>query len=191
MTPDQALRKLIEGNARFVSGKVTHPDQSAERRAEVVSGQHPFAVVISCSDSRIPPEIVFDQGIGDIFVIRTAGEVMDNVTLGSLEYAVEHLRVPLAIVLGHDNCGAVSAAVTSGEAPGHIKSLVEAIKPAVDKAKEMKGDLLNNSIDVNTQNIVEALKSSKPILSEAVKKDKMKIVGARYHLDSGTVETME
>jgi carbonic anhydrase len=190
MTPDQALKKLMEGNAKFVSGKVTHPDQSAERRAEVVSGQNPFAVVISCSDSRIPPEIVFDQGIGDIFVIRTAGEVMDNVTLGSLEYAVEHLKVPLAIVLGHDNCGAVIAAVTGGEAPGCIKSLVEAIKPAVGKAKGMKGDLLNNSINANTQNIVEALKFSKPILFEAVKKDELKIVGARYHLDSGAVEIM-
>jgi carbonic anhydrase len=191
MTPDQALKKLMEGNARFVSGKVIHPDQSAKRRAEVVSGQNPFAAVISCSDSRVPPEIVFDQGIGDIFVNRTAGEVMDNATLGSLEYAVEHLKVPLAIVLGHDNCGAVNAAVSGGEALGYIKSLVEAIRPAVDKAKGMKGDLLSNSIDVNTQNIVEMLESSKPILFDAVKKGKLRIVGARYHLDSGAVEIKE
>ncbi len=191
MTADQSMKKLMEGNDRFVSGKVCHPNQSAERRAEVVSAQHPhpFAVVVSCSDSRVPPEILFDQGIGDIFVIRTAGEVMDNATLGTIEYAVEHLNIPLIVVLGHDNCGAVKAAVT-GEAPGHINYLVEAIKPAVNKAKGMKGDLLNNAIDINTHDVVAQLEATKPILSEAVKEGKLKIVGARYHLDSGAVEIL-
>ncbi len=189
MTADQAMKNLLEGNDRFVSGNVVHPDQSiAERRAEVVSAQHPFAVVVTCSDSRVPPEIVFDQGLGDIFVVRTAGEVMDNVTLGTVEYAVDHLNVPLVLVLGHDGCGAVEAAVSGGEAPGHIADLVEAIKPAVETAKGMKGDLLNNSIDVNTQNIVDELKSSQPILYPAVKEGTLKIVGARYHLDSGEVK---
>jgi carbonic anhydrase len=192
MTADQAMKNLLEGNDRFVSGNVVHPDQSiAERRAELVSAQHPFAVVVTCSDSRIPPEIVFDQGLGDIFVVRTAGEVMDNVTLGTIEYAVDHLNVPLVLVLGHDGCGAVEAAVSGGEAPGHIADLVKAIKPAVETAKGMKGDLLNNSIDVNTQNIVEELKSSQPILNPAVEAGRLKIVGARYHLDSGAVKVME
>jgi len=192
MTADQAMKNLVEGNDRFVSGNVVHPDQSiSERRAEVVSAQHPFAVVVTCSDSRVPPEIVFDQGLGDIFVVRTAGEVMDNVTLGTIEYAVDHLNVPLVLVLGHDGCGAVEAAVSGGGAPGHIADLVEAIKPAVETAKGMKGDLLNNSIDVNTQNIVYELKSSQPILYPAVKDGMLKIVGARYHLDSGTVNVME
>ncbi len=192
ITADQAMKNLLEGNDRFVSGNVVHPDQSiAERRAELVSAQHPFAVVVTCSDSRVPPEIVFDQGLGDIFVVRTAGEVMDNVTLGTVEYAVDHLNVPLVMVLGHDGCGAVEAAVSGGEAPGHIADLVEAIKPAVETAKGMKGDLLNNSIDVNTQNIVDELRSSQPILAPAVKGGTLKIVGARYRLDSGAVKIME
>jgi carbonic anhydrase len=191
ITADQAMKNLMEGNARFVSGNAIHPDQSiADRRAELVTSQHPFAVIVTCSDSRVPPEIVFDQGLGDIFVIRTAGEVMDNVTLGSIEYAVDHLNVPLVLILGHDGCGAVDAVVSGGEAHGHIVDLVEAIKPAVETARKMKGDLLNNSIDVNTQNIVAKLKSSEPILSLTVKQDKLKILGARYHLDSGMVNIM-
>ena len=192
ITADLAMKNLMEGNARFVSGNTIHPDQSiVDRRAELVTSQHPFAVIVTCSDSRVPPEIVFDQGLGDIFVVRTAGEVMDNVTLGTIEYAVDHLNVQLVLVLGHDGCGAVEAAVAGGENPGHIGSLVEAIKPAVDVAKGMKGDLLNNSIDVNIQNIVAKLKSSEPILSLAVKQGNLKILGARYHLDSGVVKVME
>jgi carbonic anhydrase len=192
ITADQAMKNLMEGNTRFVSGNSIHPDQSiADRRAELVTSQHPFAVIVTCSDSRIPPEIVFDQGLGDIFVVRTAGQVMDNVTLGTIEYAVAHLNVPLVLVLGHDSCGAVEATVSGGEAPGHIASLVEAIKPAVDTAKGMKGDLLNNSIDVNTMNIVDELKSSQPILYPAVKEGKLEIVGARYHLDSGAVKVID
>ncbi len=190
---EQALQKLMEGNARFVSGNVTHPDQSADRRNELVSGQHPFAVVVGCSDSRVPPEVVFDQGLGDIFVIRTAGEVMDNVTLASIEYAVEHLNVALVVVLGHDSCGAVTAVIKGGEVPGHLDSLVNFIQPAVDEAKAAgdEGQLLNNSINNNVKNIVEELNVSQPILSEMVEEGKLKVVGARYHLDSGTVEILE
>ena len=192
ITADQALKILMAGNARFASGNSIHPDQSIEdRRAELVTSQHPFAVTVTCSDSRVPPEIVFDQGLGDIFVIRTAGEVMDNVTIASIEYAVDHLNVPLVLVIGHDGCGAVEAAVTGGETHGHIGSLVEAIKPAVDVARGMKGDLLSNSIDVNTQNVVDQLKSAGPILSLAVKQGKLKILGGRYHLDSGKVTLLE
>jgi carbonic anhydrase len=192
VTSDEALKMLVDGNARFVSGNVTHPDQSKERLAEVVSAQHPFAVVVGCSDSRVPPEIVFDQGIGDIFVIRTAGEVMDNATLGSIEYAVEHLNVTLVMVLGHDSCGAVKAAVSGGEAPGHIAYLVDAIEPAVN-ASEADGqeNLLNNSIDANTAMVVEQIESTEPILSEYVDEGKLEIVGARYHLDDGSVELLE
>lgn len=184
----------MDGNARFVSGKAIHPDQSAERRAEVVSSQHPFAVILSCSDSRIPPEIVFDQGIGDIFVVRTAGQVIDNVALGSIEYAVEHLSVPLIVVLGHDSCGAVNATVQGGKAEGHIGSLVEAIKPAVDEARnkfKSQDQILNVSIDNNTRNIVKSIKSSEPILSEYIKDGRLLVIGARYHLDSGKVELIE
>ena len=190
ITSDAALQKLMEGNACFVSGNSTYPHQSAERRAELLTSQHPIAVVVGCSDSRTSPEIVFDQGLGDIFVIRTAGEVMDNASLGSIEYAVEHLSVPLIVVMGHDSCGAVKAAVDGGEAPGHIANLVEAIKPAVDEARKMgrEGQLLNESININVANVVKELSTVEPIISEYVKDGKLKIVGARYHLDSGAVE---
>lgn len=132
-----------------------------QRRSELIAGQNPFAIIVGCSDSRIPPEVIFDQGLGDIFVIRTAGQVMDNVSIGSIEYAVEHLGVPLVVVLGHDGCGAVTAATEGGEVPGHLDSLVNFILPAVGQAREM-----GNSSE-------------------------LLIVGARYHLDSGEVETLE
>lgn len=192
ITADQALKILMDGNARFASGNPTHPDQSiADRRAELATSQHPFAVVVTCSDSRVPPEIIFDQGLGDLFVVRTAGEVMDNVTFGTIEYAVDHLNVPLILVIGHDGCGAVDATIADGEIPGHIGSLVEAIKPAVDVARGMKGDLLNNSIDVNAMNIADKLNSTGPIISSAVKQGKLKIIGGRYRLDSGEVTLFE
>ncbi len=194
ITGAEAMQKLLEGNARFVSGNVSHQDQYVvERRSELISSQHPFAVVVGCSDSRVPPEAVFDQGLGDIFVVRTAGQVLDNASLGSIEYAVEHLGVPLVVVLGHDSCGAVTAAVNGGEAPGHLKSLVESIQPAVDEAKEMnnEGELLNNSIDNNIKNIQKSLESAEPILSEKVRKGELKVVGARYHLDTGVVQIIE
>jgi carbonic anhydrase len=190
---EQALEKLMDGNARFASGNASHPDQSIERRSELLAGQHPFAVVVGCSDSRIPPEVVFDQGLGDIFVIRTAGQVMDNVTIASIEYAVEHLSVPLVVVLGHDSCGAVTAAVKGGEVEGHLDSLVDYIAPAVDEAKETgnESELLDSSIDNNIINIVDELKASEPVLSEKVNAGELMVVGARYHLDSGEVEVFE
>jgi carbonic anhydrase len=190
MTADQALTALMEGNARFVSGNVCHPNQNDESLAKAVSGQQPFAVVVSCSDSRVPPEILFDQGIGDIFVIRTAGEVMDNATIGTVEYAVEHLHVPLIVVLGHDDCGAVKAAIEGGVQPGQITYIVDAITPAVNTARGMNGDLLNNSINVNAQDVAGQLRSTSPILSEAAQGGTLQIVAARYHLDTGAVELL-
>jgi carbonic anhydrase len=192
LTADQALKILMDGNTRFVTGDAAHPNQSQERLAETVSAQHPIAAIVSCSDSRVSPEIVFDQGVGDIFIVRTAGEVMDDAALGSLEYAVEHLGVPMVMVIGHDGCGAVNAAVKGGEAPGHISALVDALTPSVEKAKSNGEDvdLLNRSIDINTQSIVSQLKSTEPILSEAVEEGKLKIAGARYHLDNGKVTLM-
>ena len=193
ITPELALQKLMEGNLRYAEGNASHPHQSPERRAELISGQHPFAVILGCSDSRIPPELIFDQGLGDVFVIRTAGEVVDNASLASIEYAVDHLGVPLVMVLGHDSCGAVTAAVQGGEAEGHLGSLMDFIRPAVEQAREAGegSDLLNGSIDNNVFNIVEALKSSQPVLSEKVDAGELMILGARYRLDSGLVEILE
>lgn len=187
VTADVARQKLLDGNKHFVEAKLLHPDQSAERRTEVAKGQHPFAAVVSCSDSRVPPEIIFDQGVGDLFVVRLAGNILDDAAIGSLEYAVEHLGVSAIVVLGHERCGAVEATLKGGEAPGHIGSLTHAIQPAVEKTKGLPGDALDNAVRANVANGVELLKESAPILKEAVEKHHLTVIGARYDLDDGAV----
>src|SRR4051795_13565486 len=124
---DRALARLLEGNGRYARHKEQHPDETLARRKELETGQHPFAVILSCADSRVPPELVFDQGLGDLFVIRVAGNIADDDVLGSIEYAVEHLHTKLILVLGHEKCGAVSAAVEGNHDPGHLESLLSAI----------------------------------------------------------------
>ena len=188
--PDAVLQTLKDGNKRFASQKMTHPSQSTERLKQVAKAQHPVAVVVSCSDSRVPPELVFDQGIGDLFVVRTAGEVVKDVELGSIEYAVEHLHVPLIIVLGHKRCGAVEAAVKGGTAPGNIASIVELIKPAVEEAKKQKGDVLDNAVKVNVRMVSEKIQKSE-IIGHFMKDKRVKIVKGYYDLDDGTVTIME
>jgi len=188
MKIDENVQKLIEGNKRFAASKPIHPNQTTERRVEVSKGQKPFAVILGCSDSRIPPEIIFDQGLGDLFIIRVAGNIVDDIALGSIEYAVDHLGVQLVVVLGHGKCGAVSATVQGGEAHGHINCIVKAIAPAVEKAKKQSGDLIDNSIKANVELVVDQIVSSKPILSELVKEAKLKIAGAYYNIENGVVE---
>ena len=192
-TPDEALNNLMVGNARYVQGSPIHPNQSAERQAEVAQGQHPWAAILGCMDSRVPPEIVFDQGLGDLFVARTAGQVIDNVVLGSLEYAVED-GVKLVMVLGHQSCGAVKATIqvlqTNGHADGQIETLVEAIKPAVLEAQFQQGDLLDNAVSTNVALEVEYLKSSSQIISHALDQGTIGLVGARYDLGTGAVSVM-
>jgi carbonic anhydrase len=183
-------KKLIKGNKRYIDAKQTHPNQTARRRMEIAKGQHPFAAILTCSDSRVPPEIIFDQGLGDLFVIRLAGNILDDAASGSLEYAVEHLGVKYIMVLGHERCGAVDATVKGGEAPGHIGSLVNAIQPAVDKVRNLPGDLVDNAVRANVAMVVEQLKSSAPILTEHVKKGDLTVKGAYYHLDDGAVEIL-
>lgn len=189
-SPEAILQQLLAGNQRFVANALTHTNQTASRRDEVAKGQHPVAMVLTCSDSRVPPEVVFDQGLGDLFVIRNAGNILDDHGLGSMEYAVEHLHVTLLVVLGHEKCGAVSAAAAGGEVPGHIRSIVEAIEPAVETAKTQSGDLVDNAVRANVTRVVGQLKHIGPILSEAISAGKLKVVGARYDLDSGRVEIL-
>jgi carbonic anhydrase len=185
-----AQQKLIDGNKRYLDAQLSHPNQTDQRRTEVAKGQHPFAAIVSCSDSRVFPEIIFDQGLGDLFVIRLAGNILDDAALGSLEYAVEHLGVKYIMVLGHERCGAVDAAVKGGEIPGHIGSLVKAIQPAVEKVKNLPGDLLDNAVRANVTMVVQQLKSSGPIIEELVKKGALTIAGARYDLDDGEVKIL-
>jgi len=180
-------QKLFDGNKRYVAAKMIYPDQTALRRSEIAKGQHPFAVILGCSDSRVPPEVIFDQGLGDLFVIRVAGNITDNVVLGSIEYAGEHLGVRYIMVLGHEGCGAVEATVKGGHAPGHIDCIVKAIRPVLKKIKNSPGDQLDNAIRANVARVVEQLKSSKPILAELFKKGELVIDGARYDLEDGNV----
>lgn len=187
ITSKKALQLLMDGNRRYTRQKRTYPDQTKRRITEVAKGQYPFAIVLGCADSRVPPEILFDQGIGDLFVIRVAGNVVNDDILASIEYATAEIGVPLVIVLGHERCGAVSASLKGGELPGHISHLTEAIKPAVEKTQGLSGDPLDNAVKANVQMVVEKLKSSPPILSQLVEQGKLQIVGARYDLDSGVV----
>lgn len=184
---------LVEGNKRFMKGALTHPHQSVDRRAEIAAAQHPVAIVVSCSDSRVPPEILFDQGMGDLFVVRVAGNVLNDENIGSVEYAAEHLGTPLVVVLGHKRCGAVTAAVKGGEVPGHIAEIIKAIEPSVKAAKKKggKGDLVEEASHLNVKRAVELLRSSQPLLAEMVKSGKLTIVGAYYDLDSGAVDFMK
>lgn len=186
----EALNKLIEGNNRFTHLKLKHPDETFQRRHEIVSGQHPFAVILSCSDSRVPPELVFDQGLGDLFVIRDAGNILDDIVIGSIEYAVGHLDVPLVIVLGHEDCGAVTAAVHGHAETEHIHKILEEITPSI-KAVENNGkcdNLVNCTVIQNVKEVVSKLKNSEPVLSQKVKEGKVTIIGAYYHLEDGKVE---
>src|SRR5438046_5665529 len=159
--------------------------EAATRRADLKASQHPFAIVLSCSDSRVPPEIVFDQGLGDLFVLRVAGNVIDDQSLGSIEYAVDHLAVRLIVVLGHQRCGAVKAAketiAAKGKAPAHIQSLVMAIQPAVEAT--VNGDL-EATVKANVKDVVQALRSSTPILKPKVDSGELKVLGAYYSLNT-------
>lgn len=192
MSSEEAFQRLIEGNKRYVTAAMTHPNQAPERRVSVAGGQTPFAVVLGCADSRVPPEILFDQGIGDLFVIRVAGNTArETNVLGSIEYAVEHLGTPLVVVLGHEKCGAVTAAVnavtTNAHEPGNIGHLVASIVPAVEAVRDEPGDLLENAIRANIALTVGQLRSSEPFLARFSQEGRGKIVGAYYRLESGEV----
>jgi carbonic anhydrase len=188
VTAADAIARLTEGNARFAAGRSEHPRQAAARRAELAATQHPFAVILGCADSRTGPELLFDQGLGDLFVVREAGNVVDDHTIGSIEYAVEHLHSPLVVVLGHERCGAVAAArdtvAAKGHAEGHIESLVAAIRPAVEATAGQDADA---TCRANIGNMVRALQDSEPLIKHLADKGEVTVVGAYYDLDTGLV----
>jgi len=217
--PTDAISRLKEGNGRFTAGNPQHPhetvddrkymavnsyenagvialgmtsEQAAKRRAELAKSQHPFAIVLSCSDSRVPPEIIFDEGLGDLFIVRVAGNVLNDEGLGSIEYGVEVLGARLIVVLGHGSCGAVDAAMKTiaakGKAPGHIQSLVTALKPVVNSTP--KADL-ETMIKANVKHVVDALRSSTPILKARVDSGDVQVIGGYYTLDTGAVTFLE
>lgn len=187
---NEAVQLLAEGNKRFTTGNVAVKDIGKARRENLsTKGQKPFAVVVCCSDSRVPPELLFDQALGDIFVVRTAGNVVDEIAVGSVEYAVEHLGTPLVVVLGHEKCGAVKATVDGGEAPGSISAIVSKIAPSVQKAQDAgaKGNDLHEAACIeNIKTTIADLEKS-PIIKHFLKDGLLKVVGAKYHLVSGEV----
>ena len=192
MSAEEALARLRAGNARFREGHLEHPDQGAVRMHQLEREQHPFAVVLSCSDSRVPPEIVFDEGLGDLFVVREAGHVAGAPTLGSIEYAVEHLGVHLVVVLGHDQCGAVTATVAAlaheREPEGHILSLVDLIAPALADVPATGPDAVPRAVRANVDAVVATLRASHPILAHHLEDGSLEVVGGVYDLHTGAIE---
>jgi carbonic anhydrase len=187
MNGEEALAKLMEGNKRFLAGSMEAKNHQA-RREELKSGQQPFAIVLTCSDSRVVPEFIFDVGLGEIFKVETAGNVVDKIGIGSVEYAVGHLHAPLLVVLGHEKCGALTAAYDGGHAEGCIGAIVKKLAPAVKKAKKggEKAAEVEVAASVNVKKMLSKLRKS-PIVKGAIEKGELKIVGLKYFLD-GRVE---
>jgi carbonic anhydrase len=194
MSGDESLLKLLEGNKRFISGQLTTKDCSTEKRQELTKGQHPFATILSCSDSRVAPEVIFDEGLGDVFIVRVAGNVVEPTTLGSIEYGAEHLHTPLLVILGHESCGAVKATLEAkGKPEGNIGAILKKIMPAVNTAKKAKKDpdeTLNLAVQENVKNTYKDIMKSK-IVRELVHEGKLKIVAAEYYLGTGKVELID
>jgi carbonic anhydrase len=207
MTPAQAWAELQAGNARFVSGEVEHPSQGIDRRTEVSAAQHPFSVLFGCSDSRVAAELIFDRGLGDMFVVRTAGQVIDTTVIGSIEYGVEVLGAPLVVVLGHDSCGAVAAAreaLVTGEMPsGMIRAVVDRVIPSIVTRAPARGNAAGNAgfdLEVpdaselgraHLRGTVQMLSNYSRALSTAVEEGRVAIVGAEYRLAEGRVSAVE
>ena len=191
----EALQKLMDGNKRFVSGTLAQKDLSAKKREELAKGQKPFATVLTCSDSRVPPELLFDQGLGDIFVVRVAGNVVDPIALGSIEYAAEHLGSPLVLILGHSKCGAVKATLESkGKPEGNIGAIVKKIIPAVDAAKKKGGtqdEILETAIKENVKNVYADVMKNSKIIPHLVEEGKLMIVAGEYDITTGKIEMIE
>ncbi|MCK8785850.1 carbonic anhydrase [Roseomonas sp. NAR14] len=197
LTPDQALELLKKGNDEYAHGQPFHGDINRERRIAIALAQAPFCVLVCCSDSRVPPELLFGRGLGELFIVRNAGNTVDTAALGSIEYAVGVLGVPLVMVLGHERCGAVAAAIEVVERnatfPGSIGPMVEPIVPAVLQARAQMGsgsggDLLDRSVRANVRRIVARLPQQSAVLQGPMREGKLRIVGARYDLDDGDVD---
>jgi carbonic anhydrase len=191
---DTVLTQLLEGNKRFMNGELAHPRRKPEDFLPLAEGQAPLTAIVCCADSRVAPELIFDQGVGDLFVIRVAGNVITGAgasVKGSIEYAVAELDVRLILVLGHSQCGAVKAAIkhidVKDTLPGSISGLVDLIRPAVAAVKHKQGNILDNAIKANVEQGVERLKHLEPILAGSVKKGTLKVIGAVYDLHSGKV----
>ena len=187
MNGESVLKALLEGNTRYVEERREHPNESQERRIKLNSGQSPPAIVLGCSDSRVPPEIIFDQGLGDLFVIRVAGNVIDDIVLGSIEYSAERLGSSLLMVLGHSDCGAIKAAMDDEELDGHLPMIAEVIEEAV---RAVDTSDLNTVVKEHARITARHLSESKPVLGPLVESGKLMVVPAFYDFDTGRVEVL-
>ena len=190
-TADEALNQLLEGNGRFMSGNLLHPNHCEESRQGVAEGQEPIATVLTCADSRVPPVDIFDQGIGDIFVVRVAGNIIGDHTLGSIEYAAFHLHTPLVLVLGHSSCGAVGAVASEVKLDGHMATFVPPIQAAIKSVKGEEGDLVNNAARELARQMADKIAKSEPIIADLVEHGKTRVVPAYYDLHSGKVSILQ
>lgn len=190
LSADEALDELLAGNRRYVAMRQLYPRQNQVQRQALLDGQYPFAAILSCSDSRVPSELIFDQGLGDLFIVRTAGHVIDALILGSLEFAVHVLRVPLIVVMGHAQCGAVTSAVKGLSLPGHIGSIADALQPVIDGVRASDGDLILNATHANALHTADRLVHDSAILAEAAAQGQLKIVAAHFDLKTSMVELL-
>lgn len=187
-TPEESLARLMRGNVRYVEGRLVHPSRGEDRRLETAQKQDPFAVILGCSDSRVSPEIIFDQGIGDLFIIRVAGNVVGPIELDSIEFSAVHFNSSIIMVLGHKNCSAVST-VLKGDVDV-IENIASLIEPAVVKSKAIAGDSLESAVKMNVRMAVEQLNNN-PFIKKLVDEKKVKVVGGYYDLGTGTVELLD
>lgn len=191
MNQKEALNKLIEGNKRFAESNHFFPNLVENRRLELISGQNPFAAIISCADARVPAEIVFDQGLGDLFVVRNAGNIISSSVIGSVEYALSELNVKLVLVLGHDDCGAIKATLDSPINSFFLRGIQEKILPAIELAKTQEGELMYNAVINNVKAQVNKLKTAGNIIPSLVEKDEVWIMGGYYCLKTGKIDFFE
>jgi carbonic anhydrase len=187
----QALDRLLVGNHRYTSMRQLHPRQTIVQRQILIEGQHPFAAILSCSDSRVPSELIFDQGLGDLFIVRTAGHAINEVVIASLEYAVYVLRVPLIMVLGHGQCGAVTAVMTAQDLPGHLPHLVASLRPALAGVNPAVTDAIDQAIRASSRFTAAYLATHSAVLQAALTENRLRIVAGYYDMSSGSVQVFD
>jgi len=191
MRHDEALERLLIGNRRYAAMRQVHPRQTTVHRQTLVEGQHPFAAILSCSDSRVPSELIFDQGLGDLFIVRTAGHAVNPLVLASLEYAVFALQVPLVMVVGHASCGAVTSVMEAHDLPGHLPDLADSLRPALAAVDTTEDDAIEQAIRANSCFTAAYLRDNSTVMAEATTADRARIVPAYYDLGTGLVEVLE
>ncbi|MBE9029747.1 carbonic anhydrase [filamentous cyanobacterium LEGE 11480] len=189
-SPETVLELLTTGNERFVAHHAQHPHTSIERMAELATGQHPIVTILSCADSRVPAELLFDLGLGDVFNVRVAGNIVTPEVLASIEYAVELLETPVLMILGHERCGAVTAAVQGQTVPGHIGDFIDEILPAVAQVKDQPGDAIDNAVRANVDRQIQVLLQQSDLIRKRKANGQVRVVGSRYDLDSGRVDLL-